>query len=107
MYTPAKNIHIENNKTVLPYLANKNTVPLPVPDSTSIISVITSTKNTQTKNMNTENSFLNEPTENNTQVSDDSVTSENNLESTIPTVSTIPTNIDTISSYNVNNDTPM
>ena len=49
MYTPAKNIHIENNKTVLPYLANKNTVPLPVPDSTSIISVITSTKNTQTK----------------------------------------------------------
>ena len=49
---------------------------------------------------------MNEPTENSTQVSDDSVTSENNLESTIPAVPTVPTNIDTISYYDINNDVP-
>ena len=56
MNTPAKKIHIENNTTILPHPANKNN--LHVTDSTSMIPVITPTKNTPTKNINTENSFL-------------------------------------------------
>ena len=34
MNTSTKKIHIENNKTVLPFLGNKSTVPLHVPNST-------------------------------------------------------------------------
>ena len=49
MNTPAKKKHLENNKTVLSHLANKDTIHLPVPDSTSIIPVITPRKNTRTK----------------------------------------------------------
>ena len=89
--TSIKKKHIKNNKNVLPFLANKNTAPLPVPDSTIIIPVITQRKNTPTKKCRYH--FFNEPTENTTQVSNDSETSKNNLESTIPTV---PTNIDKI-----------
>ena len=39
-------------------------------------------------------------------MSDDSVTSENNSECTVPTVPTVPTNIRTIPFYDVNNDGP-
>ena len=53
--------------------------------------------------INTKNSLFYEPTESAPQVSDDYVTSENNLE---PTVSTVTTYIDTIIYYDVNNDGP-
>ena len=40
--TPTKNIHVENNKSVLPFLGNKNVVYVPI--STSTIHVITPIK---------------------------------------------------------------
>ena len=50
MNTPMKRKHIENNRTVLLFLANKTPVFLPVTDSTSTVPIITMTKNIHTKN---------------------------------------------------------
>ena len=56
--------------------------------------------------MYTEKSFLWSYSKSATQISDDSVMSEINFESNVLTVSTVPTNIDTIPYYYVNNDVP-
>ena len=50
--------------------------------------------------------FFYDPMASATQVSDDSVTSENNSECTIHTIPTVPTNIGTTPYYDVNNDDP-
>ena len=79
---PTKRKHIENDKTVLPFLADRKHVPVPV--STSTIPVITLTKKYILKTL------FYEPTESTKQISDDSVMLENNFETAVPYV---PTNI--------------
>ena len=101
-----------SNRTVFPFLGNKTPVPLPVADSTSIVPIISTTKNVHTKNDFFNNHILNAMQ---VLVSDDSVTSENNSECALPTIPTVPTtsniptedtNTGTILHYDVNKDVP-
>ena len=43
MNIPMKRKDIENNRTVLPFLANKTPVPLPVDDGIRTVPIITTT----------------------------------------------------------------
>ena len=82
------------------FFGNNKHVHVHVAVSTSTIPVIPPRKNINTK-------FLNfyEPTDNSTEELDDCVMSENNFESAVPTIPTVPTNEETIPFYHVNNHT--